>query len=89
MIALFLAFKQTSILPSTVAALSHTPTNGVEVPPFLHTLPSIYYYTLSDDGDSDQYEAVPHYTFISISRIINTDEHLFMCSLSHLYVFFR
>ena len=70
-----------------MAAPSHTPTSSVEGPPFLHTLPSIYYYRLSDDGDSDQYEAVPHHSFISISWIINTDEHLSMCSLSHLYLF--
>ena len=43
MVALFLDFKETSILCSIVAVPVDIPTNSVGRFPFLHTLSSIYY----------------------------------------------
>ena len=43
MVALFLDFKETSILFSIVAAPIYIPTNSVGRFPFVHTLSSIYY----------------------------------------------
>ena len=81
MVALFLVFKSTSILFSTVAAPVYIPTNTVGGFLFLHTFSSNVICRLFDDGHSDWCEVVPHCSFDL--HFSNSDvEHLFTCLLA-------
>ena len=53
MVALFLVFKQTSILFSIVTLPIQSPTNSVGGCHFLYSFFSIYFFNISDDGHSD------------------------------------
>ena len=53
--------ETTSILFSIMAAPVYILTNSVRGFPFLHTLSSIFYFRLFNDGCSDCYEVIPHY----------------------------
>ena len=57
------------------------PTNSVEEFPFLHTLSSICFCGLFNDGHSDQCEVVLTAVLICISPIIRDVEHLPICLL--------
>ena len=61
-IALFLVFKETSILFSIGAAPIYIPTNGVGGFPFLHIL-KLVISCLFDNIHSNGYEVMPHCGF--------------------------
>ena len=63
MVVLLLTFKGTSILFFIVAASIFIPTNSVKRFPFLHTFFTIIACRLFDDGNSDQYNVIPHCSF--------------------------
>ena len=72
-----------------MAVSVYSPTNSIGRFPLLHILSSIYCLDIFYDGHSDWCEVILHCFFIYISLIISDGEHLFMCFLVHLYVFFR
>ena len=85
MVVLFVVFEGTSILFSIVAVSIYIPTNSARVFPFLHTLSSIYCFTVCtffDDGHSDWCEVISHCSFDLHFFKINDAEHCFMCLLA-------
>ena len=62
MATLFLVFQGTSILFSIVAAPSYIPTNSLRCFSFIHTLSSIFYYRVLNDGHSDPREVVKRWS---------------------------
>ena len=81
MVIIFLVFWGTSILFSTVAALTYLLTNSVEGS--LFPTPSLAFVIcrLFNDGHSDWCEVVPHCSFDLHFSIISDVERLLMCLL--------
>ena len=63
MVTLFLIFKGTSVLFYPVIAPIPIPANSVGGFPFLHTLSSISYLEIFNDGYAVWYGVIPHYSF--------------------------
>ena len=55
--------EKISMLFSIVAISIYFPTNNAGGFPFLHTVSTFIICRLFDDGHSDQYEMIPHYSF--------------------------
>ena len=71
-----------------MAVSIYIPTNNARVFLFLHTLSSIYFCRLFDEGHSDQCEVISHCSFdlhFSNNGLCWASFHVFV---SHLYVFF-
>ena len=64
MVVLFLVFEGISVLFSIVAVSIYIPTNSARASPFLHILSKhLLFVDFFDDGHSDWYEVIPHYSF--------------------------
>ena len=85
--ALFSVFCRTSILFCRVAVPVYNPTNNVRVPFSIYPLLFVVCRTF-DDGHSDQYEEMLHYSFALHFSSNKWCWAFFHVLFSHLYVFF-
>ena len=82
MVLLFLVLKGIFIEAVSI----YIPTDSARVFPFLHTLSSIYFLRLFDEGHSDWCEVISHCSFDL--HFSNCDvEYLFMCLLASVIFF--
>ena len=82
MAVLFLVFRQTSILFSTVAAPIYIPTIVFKGSLFATSSPRFVTCRLFDDRHSDMCEVLFHCGLIGISLMVGNVEHLLMCLLA-------
>ena len=79
MVVLFQAFQGISIQSSIVAVSVYIPTSNAIVLHFFHTLSSICFCRLFDDGHFDWCKVVSHCSF---DFHFSNNEHLFLCLLA-------
>ena len=82
MVVLFLVFRQTSILFSTVAAPIYIPTLVFKGSLFATSSPRFVTCRLFDDRHSDMREVLFHCGLLGISLMVGIVEHLLMCLLA-------
>ena len=70
-VVLFLAFWETSILFSTVAAPIHIPINSVKGFPFFTSLPTFLIWVLFDNSHSNCWEMTNPWSIISFTSIFS------------------
>ena len=82
MVVLFLVFRQTSVLFSTVAAPIYIPTLVFKGSLFATSSPRFVTCRLFDDRHSDMREVLFHCGLLGISLMVGIVEHLLMCLLA-------